>query len=270
MSTSRAPKNDTQILPQTSGAERLQEIIADIEGKGKFLPTPVGIRDLDASLLGVLREGALSVEKPGAEGGVIPVIWQQSERSGAEALNWAIMDQKTRNITPPFVSVLRGNELPGTLYGTRSVVPQNQSFTYLYVPTFQDGVNGMERWKVPQPTPIDIPYAITIVARLTRELNPFVERYTRAFASLQLFISVNGHSFPMTLKEGDKNGTMEEIDGDRYYLKTYNLLVQAYLLDEKEYTREEVKNRRVTILETDGRQFAKLIHTTHMRLLRSS
>lgn len=270
MNPLRAPKNDTNIVPLVSGNERLREIVADLEGKGKFLPTPVGIRDLDAALLETLKSGDLSVGKPGSEGGVVPVIWQQSERSGAEALTWMLVDQKTRNITPPFISLLRGNELPGTLYGTRSVVPQNQSFTYVRVPTFQDGVNGFERWKVPQPTPIDLPYTVTIVARLTRELNPFVERYTRAFASLQLFLSANGHSFPMTLKEGDKNGTMEEIDGDRYYVKTYNLLVQAYLLDELEYTREDAPNRRITIVEADGRQFAKLTQKMQTRVLRSS
>lgn len=263
-------KNDTPIVPQSVGSAYLAELIADSEGRSKFLPHPVGLRDMDAALLEMLRTGGLSVSGAGAQPKPVPVIWQQSERSGARALNWNLLTGKAENQTPPLLTLLRGSELPGTLYGTKSVIPQNQSYTYVRIPTFKDKLHGTERWRIPQPTPIDVPYTVTMVARYTRELNPFIERFVRAFASLQLFMGVNGHAFPLTLREGDKNGTMEEIEGDRYYLKNYNLLLQAYLLDELEYTRVEARDRNVILVEANAEQLARIESKGTVRILRHS
>lgn len=263
-------KNETPVMPRPVGNERLAEIIADSEGKGKFLPNPVGLRDMDRELQLMLREGELSVTGPGQNAKVVPVVWQQSERSGSRAVNWKLLSSVGENSSPPIMALLRGSELPGTLYGTKSVIPQNQSFTYIHVPTFKDGAASYERWRVPQPTPIDIPYTVTMVARLTRELNPFIERFIRAFASLQLFLPVNGHTFPLTLREGDKNGTMEEIEGDRYFLKNYNLLLQGYLLDEMEYTREEAREQKIIFVEAGAEQLARFATKGEVRVLRHS
>jgi hypothetical protein len=263
-------KNDTPILPQAVGNAYLNELIADSEGRSKFLPHPVGLRDMDKSLLEMLREGELSTTGAGSSPKPVPVSWQHSERSGARALNWQLLGVKDQNQTLPLITLLRGSELPGTLYGTKSVIPQNQSYTYVNIPTFKDQQRGTERWRIPQPTPIDVPYTVTMVARYTRELNPFIERFVRAFASLQLFLPVNGHAFPLTLREGDKDGTMEEIEGDRYYLKNYTLLLQGYLLDEMEYTRVEARNRNIILLEANEEQLARLDTKGTVRILRRS
>jgi hypothetical protein len=200
----------------------------------------------------------------------LPVVWQQSERGAGRSLNLGLVAGSGENYTPPLMSLLRGNEVPGSLYGTKSVVPQNRSYTYIRIPTFKDSQRGTERWRVPQPTPVDVPYTVTMVARLTRELNPFIERFMRAFASLQLFLPVNGHAFPMTLSEGEKNGNMEEIDGDHYYLKSYELLLKGYLLDELEYTREDARDRTVVLVEANGAQLARFESRGPVRILRAS
>ena len=262
-------KNDTRILPQATGAERLAEIIADAEGAGKFLPNPVGLRDMDRVMLDLLKTGELSVTPPGALAtGPVPVIWQQSERAAGQALSWQLLSGPGLNYSPPLMTLLRGSELPGTLYGHKSVIPQNQSYTYLNLPTFIDGQVGRERWRVPQATPVDVPYTVTVIARLTRELNPFIERFVRAFASLQLYVTVNGHNFPVTLREGDKNGTMDEIQGDRFMLKTYQLLLQGYLLDELEYTREDARQLNVVVVEADRQQLDRLSLQGTVQILR--
>jgi hypothetical protein len=261
-------KNDTPIIPRATGAERLAEIIADSEGAGKFLPHPVGLRDMDKSVQELLKTGELSVTPPGANAEPVPVIWQQSELGAGRTQSWHLLSGTAQNYTPPLMSLLRGSEVPGTLYGTKSVIPQNQSYTYLRLPTFVDGQKGMERWRVPQPTPVDVPYTVTMVARLTRELNPFIERFVRAFASLQLYLPVNGHQFPLTLREGDKAGTMEEINGDRYYLKAYNLLLQGYLLDEQEYTREDARELSVVLVEANQMQLERFTLKGTVQVLR--
>jgi hypothetical protein len=261
-------KNDTPLIPQAVGAERLAEIIADSEGRGKFLPNPVGLRDMDKSLLDLLKTGELSVTTPGNGAGNVPVLWQQSERGGGRALSWQLLAGAAQNTTPPLMTLLRGNEVPGSLYNSKSVIPQNRSYTYINIPTFVDGERGVERWRVPQPTPIDVPYTVTVVSRLMLQLNPFIERFVRAFASLQLYLPVNGHSFPITMREGDKNGTMEEIEGDRYYLKTFDLLLQGYLLDELEYTREDARTRTVIFSEANHEQLARLDALGSVRIIR--
>ena len=61
----------------------------------------------------------------------------------------------------PFIT-LRRSEPPkyGTNANVKYRIAQYKKFTYVKVPTFDNGIHGMEIYKIPQPIPLDLMYEI--------------------------------------------------------------------------------------------------------------
>jgi len=57
----------------------------------------------------------------------------------------------------------------------------------------------------------------------------------KIFASNQNYVFVNGTPFPITLESMEEANSIENIDGDRFYVSKYNLKLQGYIQDEEEF-----------------------------------
>ena len=94
----------------------------------------------------------------------------------------------------PFITIVRqpnpqvGNNQSG-LYN----IPGRNNYTYYKVPTFEGGRKGIDVYKVPQPTSVDITYEVRIFSNKLRDLNKFNTKVLKAFNSIQYYIRVKGH-----------------------------------------------------------------------------
>jgi hypothetical protein len=67
------------------------------------------------------------------------------------------------------------------------------------------------------------------------ELNKLNKKVLTTFASAQAYVNIKGHFFPIYLENIGDESTIEDIEGKRYYVQTYELRMAAYILDEDEF-----------------------------------
>jgi hypothetical protein len=155
----KLPVVDTNI--KKFGVERLKEIILQSDENTTYLPRAIKIEDIDVSLFEKVEDGSLSVIIDGKK---VPTLYMTNERWGEFERTWQYQDDDKLLLTP-FITVKRTNKQPGTIYGGVFTVANRKTFTYVDVPTLEDGYYIFTRYKIPQPVPIDLTYDITLFSK---------------------------------------------------------------------------------------------------------
>lgn len=232
-------KTDTEVINKlNSPSEQSDKYLGEQFDKSLYLPKTVNIEDIDISVFEMFENEDFSIYVEDEELGdlKVPVFYLTNERWGDFSKTWVLSDQD-KNIVPPFITITRlRNPKKGTYAGTKYNIPNKRSFTYVNVPTFENGRYGYDIYSVPQPVAIDLQYEINLYTRYTVDVNQFLTCFTKNFSSLQYYIKVNGHFFRLTMEEsfGDES-TVDSVDGNRYYNPKQTITVYGYLLDEKDF-----------------------------------
>ncbi len=248
-------KNDTVVFKGPEGAKELERLIGDSDAKTVFLPPSISLQDIDMAVFNLFKEdGKLSIDFSGKQ---LNIHMLGQERWSEFDAMWAELNSDG-NLEPPFLTMSRNSEAAGTMWGTRFTIPNRKKFTYMSVPVIKDGMMGLQRYKVPQPTPVDITHEVRLYTRLMSQVNKMAETMLYNFSDRQLYIYVNGHPFPTMLEEISGEDTMEEYESNRYFVKVYRLITKAYLYRQEESSIVDVPNRLVNIIELDKEIIARL------------
>ena len=180
------------------GPERRQEILDGIADQGTFLPRGVLEEDMDQSFIDFMNsDEGLSIS---VDGDKIPVIFLTIQRWTEFSKTWQFSD-KYKNIDLPFVTVVRKPDIQqGQNQAGLWNIPGNRTYTYMKVPTWDGVRRGVDLYKVPQPTSVDLTYEVRLFTNKMKDLNKFNRTIQRAFQSRQCYINVNGHPMPLHLE----------------------------------------------------------------------
>ena len=224
-------KKDINIVRQPYGFEQRQGYLDDISRKGTFLPRSVMYEDMDSSFIEFV-EDTLSIE---IDGDKVPVLFLTLQRWSEFSKTWEFSD-KYRDIKMPFITIVRQpNPQPGRNQAGLFNIPGRNTYTYLKVPTFEGGRNGIDMYKIPQPTSVDLIYEVRLFCNRMRDLNKLNQLVQKIFQSRQFYIRVNGHPMPVHLENVGDESNIDDFENRRFYVQPFEMVLYGYILDEADF-----------------------------------
>jgi hypothetical protein len=244
------PKNfrtNLNISPVKIGPERRQEILDGIADKGTFLPRGISEEDMDETFVEFVNND-LGISIDGTK---IPVLFLTIQRWSEFSKTWTFTDQY-KDIQVPFITVVRQ---PDVQQGQNQAglwnIPGNRTYTYMKVPTWDGIRKGMDLYKVPQPTPVDLTYEVRIFTNRMRDLNKFNSLIMRKFQSKQYYINPKGHPMPVHLEGVSDESNIDDFENRRFYVQQFEMKLLGYILDEDDFEVIPTLNRTYVFLELD-------------------
>lgn len=242
-------KTNINIVNQKIGFPRRQEILDDIADKGTFLPKGVLEEDMDQSFIEFLKSDKGLVLN--IDGEKVPVLFLTIQRWTEFTKTWEFTDEN-KNIQMPFISVVRRPDIQqGQNQAGLWNIPGKRTYTYMKVPTWDGIRKGIDLYKIPQPTPVDITYEVRLFTNRMKDLNKFNSIIQRAFQSRQCYISVNGHPMPLHLETIGDESNIDDFESKRFYVQLFEMKLLGYILDESDYEVIPTINRSLVTLEVD-------------------
>ena len=228
---------------QKIGFERRQEILDDIADKATYLPKGVLEEDMDGSFVEFLEDKkGLSIE---IEGEKVPVIFLTIQRWTEFTKTWEFTD-KYKNIKMPFITVVRQPDIQqGQNQAGLWNIPMHQTHTYMKVPTWDGIRRGIDLYKIPQPTSVDLTYEVRIFTGKMKDLNRFNRKVQKAFQSRQCYLNVNGHPMPLHLENIGDESNIEDFENRRFYVQMFEMKLLGYILDEEDFEVVPTINRTI-------------------------
>lgn len=226
------------------GFERINELMKLSDEKTKYLPRTILLEDLDIAVSEFVDEGKLNLVVDGKK---IPCFYLINERWGEFERTWKFMDND-KNVPTPYIVVRRTEKKVGTRLGNKSLIPQLMQFRYYDVPILDEGQVIFLRFKTPEPINIDLTYEVQLFTKYVVDINAFDEIIFKEFSAKQSYIFIDGNPMPLMLGDTTEANTIENIDGDKFFVSKYNLILKGFIRNEKDF--EIVKTYRKPSITT--------------------
>ena len=224
-------RKKVNFITQSEGPEKRQDILDDIDYKGMYLPKGVDYEDIDRSFVDFINEDL--VLNVGEE--EVPVMFLTITKWAEFSKTWSFSD-KFKNIKMPFITVVRQPDIQvGTNQAGIWNIPGHQLYTYMKVPNGEGGRKGIDTYKIPQPTSVDITYDVRLFCNRMKDLNLFHKKIQITFNSRQFYITVKGHPMPIHLEKISDESQKDDFDKRRFYVQTFEMKILGYILDEDDF-----------------------------------
>lgn len=220
-----------------------------LEQNKQFLPRSVDFADLDSGFVGFVNDDLGFVLK----GEKVPVHFLTLQRWNEFTKLWPNTD-KYKNLKIPFVSVVRR---PNPETGTNPAdfkIPVRKNFPYMQIPVWDGNRKGADIYGIPNPVGVDLTYTVRFFSFRMRELNKLHQKVLQTFASAQAYVNIKGHYFPILLESIGDESQIDDLEGKRFYVQTYEMKLQGYLVDEKEFDVKPAISRMFVTTELETKK----------------
>lgn len=209
------------------------------------LPRGVDFTDLDDGFVGWANTTLEVV----VEGEKVPFSFLTAQRWSEFTRTWQSSD-KYKNIKIPFISIVRKPDAqPGTNPADFNIPLKDYQIPVSVIPTWDGNKKGANIFSIPQPVGVDLTYTLRFFTYRMSELNLLNQKVLTSFASAQSYVNIKGHYFPIMLESIGDESTIDDIEGKRYYVQTYELRMMAYLLDEDRFEIKPALERAIMSYE---------------------
>jgi hypothetical protein len=233
---------------QTIGIDKVNELLSNIDKNTIYLLSTISFDDLDNSINDLFnkQDGRLELV---IENEKVPVIYLTNERWGEFSKTWQLQDEE-RNIKLPYITIRRVGKDKGTIRGNRFNVAQQRKFSYFEIPRLEENEFIIEKYKMSEPTAVDLEYEILFFSKYQEDVNRFDELMLREFSSHQLYVFPKNHPMPV-VHDGisDDDSFITDIDGDRLYTVAHTLRLMGYIIREGDF--DIVKTTRRQVIRTN-------------------
>ena len=213
-----------------------------------FLPRCVDHADLDAGFVSFVEDDLEMV----VNGDKVPVLFLTLSRWREFAKTWQNSD-KYKNVKIPFISIVRK---PDAQVGTNPAdfkIPIRKTFEYARIPVWDGNKKGVDIHKIPNPVGVDLTYTVRLFSYKMRQLNKLNKKVLQNFVSAQAYVNIKGHYFPIMLESIGDESTVDNLEGKRYYVQTYEMRLMGYLIDEDEFEVVPALERTFVTIEMDDK-----------------
>jgi len=257
MSIPKGFRTNINIKPQKVGFEERQSILDGIADKGTFLPRGILEEDHDQTFIDFIEnDERISLTIDGEK---VPVIFLTIQRWTEFSKTWQHSD-KYKDIKIPFITIVRKPDIQqGENQSGLWNIPGNRTYTYMKVPTWDGIRKGIDLYKIPQPTPINLNYEVRLFTNRMKDLNKFNRKIQRAFQSRQCYINVNGHPIPLHLESIGDESNIDDFENRRFYVQLFEMKLLGYILDEEDFEVVPTINRAMVMTEIDTDKIVKNI-----------
>ena len=238
-------RKNVKIVKPKTGVARREELIEDFSKGGTFLPRGVSYEDMDKSFIDFVDKDL----ELALEGEKVPVIFLTLQRWAEFSKTWQHAD-KYKNIKMPFITIVRQpNPQVGKNQAGLYNIPGRNNYTYYKVPTFEGGRKGVDVYKVPQPTSVDIIYEVRVFSNKMRDLNKFNTKVLKAFNTIQYYIRAKGHPMPLKLNSIGDESNIDDFENRRFYVQPFEIVLEGFIMDEDDFEVIPAINRAMVISE---------------------
>lgn len=250
---------DIQVVDPQGGPKRW--VNQFLEQNKQFLPRSVDMADLDGGFVEFVNDDLGIVVK----GEKVPVHFLTLQRWNEFSKIWPNTD-KYKNMKIPFISIVRR---PNPDTGTNPAdfkIPVRKNFPYMNIPIWDGNRKGADIYSIPNPVGVDMVYTIRFFTFRMRELNKLNQKVLQSFASAQAYVNIKGHYFPILLESIGDESQIDNLDGKRFYVQTYEMRMQGYLVDEEEFDVKPAISRAFMSFELESKDLrpkAKFIVGEH-------
>tara|TARA_R110000868_G_scaffold267338_1_gene526613 strand:- start:370 stop:1413 length:1044 start_codon:yes stop_codon:yes gene_type:complete len=237
---------DIQVVDPQGGPRKWDNQF--LEQNKQFLPRSVDFADLDGGFVEFVNNDLGFVLK----GEKVPVHFLTLQRWNEFAKIWPNTD-KYKNMQIPFVSIVRR---PNPETGTNPAdfkIPVRKNFPYMQIPVWDGNRKGADIYGIPNPVGVDLIYTIRFFSFRMRELNVLHQKVLQTFASAQAYVNIKGHYFPILLESIGDESQIDNLDGKRFYVQTYEMRMQGYLVDAEEFDVKPAVSRAFLSFELESR-----------------
>ena len=240
-------RKNVDILPHKVGYEQREELLSQVTDNGTFLPRGVLHEDIDSSFIEFVEKDLEII----INGEKVPVIFLTLQRWAEFSKTWEFSDIH-KDIKIPFITIVRKPDVqPGTDQQSLWNTATRLMYNYYKVPTFDGVRKGVDIYKIPQPTAVDLNYEIRFFCNKMRDLNKMQVKMHQAFRARQFYINPNGHPMPIVNDGFDDESEINNFEERRFYVQLFKLRAQGYILDADEFQIVPAINRTVTLYEVD-------------------
>jgi hypothetical protein len=201
-----------------------------IQKNKSFLPRNVDLGDIDNGFFDFIKNDLSKsigyIDKPIHFIGL--TRWSEFTKQ------WPNTD-KYNNLKIPFLSINREN---APEVGTNPVdykIPIRKNFPYMKIPVWDGNRKGVDIYTIPNPVGVDMLYSVKFFSFKMSELNDVYKKISELFASAQIYTNVKGHYFPILLESIDDESEFTDLDNKRYYVQSYEMKLQGYIVDSEEF-----------------------------------
>jgi hypothetical protein len=245
-------KKDIELTNYRTLYPRRVELLEKINEKGTFLPKSILHADLDRGFLDFVKEDLKLIVDGKSVPNVDIIITTQNWAQFTETWNFQDLD---KNISPPFISVVRNPELKyGSTPSLQYTIPVRKQFYYASVPSYDGNRLNVDVYKIPQPVPVDIKYSVKIICNRIREINQFNKIVLQKFSSRQAYVVIKGHYIPIVWDNISDESVMD-LEKRKYYIQSYDFTMMGFLIDEDEFEVKPAVSRVLQLNEvTDSKK----------------
>jgi len=172
---------------------------------------------------------------------------------------------KYKNIEIPFIFINRDKSPEVGSNPVDYKIPVRKTFPYAKIPTWDANRNGMDIYSIPNPVGVDITYKMVVVSFKISQLNVVNKKISELFASAQTYVNIKGHYFPMLLESSGDESQIDDLDGKRFYVQTYDIRVQGYIVDSEEFEIKPAISRMFVITETIVKKTKPIIRRVYTK-----
>ncbi len=239
--------NSLDIHNQPVGADRVKEINSNITENDTFLPKPIGFEDIDRATFNFIRD-EIGVE---IDGDKVPTYVYSIQKWFEFTRTWDNSNEY-KDVELPFISLVREPDVQkGENQDGLFDVPGFPVFTYKKIPTFRNGREGYDLYRIPQPTSTDLTYNVRFFSNRMSELNVIQDKIQRLFKAHQYYINVLGHPMPVLLVSVTDESNIDDIESRRYYVLNFELVINGYIINEEDFKVTPMYDRTMLLYEGD-------------------
>jgi hypothetical protein len=231
------PKIGTEFLKY--GFDRIESLISATDTNTKYLPRTVKLEDLDQAVFDYTN---IDKMKAVIDGKIVPTFYFDNDRWGEFSKTWKFTDDDN-NVPTPYITVRRTEKSNGTRLGVKHLIPQQRKFRYLDVPILDEGEVINLRFKMPEPTNVDLTYEVILFTKYRVDVNMYDEQILKNFSSRQDYVFIKGNPMPLTFEGFAEANPIDNIDGDKFFVSKYTLKLLGFIQNEKDF--EIVKTTRI-------------------------
>lgn len=228
----RLNKNTLYLNPVQDPIERRLAYVKEILKDSTFFPKTVKYRDIDEAFVKWVEDELKIVY----ENEVLPSYALFSNQRYSEYMQmWETMDDNN-NLKMNFKVITReNNPKEGNIYSGSGIIPTATKYLMNRVEALNDqGKMCAVEYRMAQPMAVDLTYKVTIITNKYELLNEFNMMIHDKFSSLHAYIFPNDHPMPMKLKNISDESDYT-VDDRQYFAQTYDILLMAYIITEKDF-----------------------------------
>jgi hypothetical protein len=216
--------------------EQIKNISKEIVRHSDFIPNTLSYEDIDKAFKEWV-ENTLEIVQDGI---MLPTIVLYSNQRFSEYMqSWKYTDENN-NVRLNFKALTReNNPQHGTIVGETYNIPNNDYFTFKSIRAIDE--NGKEyllKYKMKQPTPIDLTYKVSVFTNRYTTVNEFNEKVNKIFNGIHTYISPNGHFMSLIL-ENIGDDSEYNIQDRQFFSQSINIKVRGYIIKEDDFKVEE-------------------------------